>query len=92
MQCDDSRLVNISSLMPLNFFSISPRKSSIASASLPAASLVPGLSIVAVLVDGDVVDGLLLSLPWGYDVERGAGVGLEEGKEIDCSGGSHGRN
>lgn len=36
-----SRLVNISSLIPLNFFSKSPRKSSIASASFVAASLGP---------------------------------------------------
>lgn len=45
-----SSLVNISSLMFLNFFSTSPRKSSMASASLAAASEAGGAAVEGALV------------------------------------------
>jgi hypothetical protein len=44
--CLDLRLFSTSSLIPLNFFSRSPRKSSIASASFVAASVVGACSMV----------------------------------------------
>lgn len=52
-----SSLVRISSLMPLNFFSRSPKKSSIASASFDVASADDSAVAVAVAEEEETCDG-----------------------------------
>lgn len=74
---ENSRFVRISSLMPLNFFSRSPRKSSIASASFVAASLGPARSVEVEVEVVAFAVAVALPLVWERGGLVGGGVGAD---------------